>query len=277
MSVCALVVCQAGLVLAANRAAADDLHKLSGTWKLVALERDGKPLPQGEVADELVITRLKGDNSGWQVIVNQDGKVRAEATIQPTKGEKHGDSTYTKFDVTYSKGRHTGKTLHAFIHLDGDTLKAFWTKPDEGGEGAEKTFHTFKRAADGGGDAAKLSGTWKHISAERDGKPLAKEEFDKYPSHVVITRREGAKGEFKVVMKIGEEVVAEATIKRSEGEKGAEENQYDAAYSKGRHKGMTLRATIQVDGDTLNSCWTRADERGEDASQTCHTFERVKE
>ena len=271
-----LAICIAGLVLARGQATADNLDKLSGTWKLVALERDGKPLPKGEVADELVITRLKGDESVWEVLVKQNGKVRAEATIQPTKGakgEKDGDITYTKFDVMYSKGRHTGKTLHSFIHIDGDTLKAFWTKPDEGGEGADKTFHTFKRAD----DAAKLPGLWKHVSAERDGKPLPKEEFDQYPGQLVITRGEVASGEFKVVMKIGDEVVAEATLNRSAGEKGGKNNQYDAAYSKGRHAGTTLHATIQVDGDSLKTCWTKPDEGSEDASRTCHTFKRVKE
>jgi uncharacterized protein (TIGR03067 family) len=263
-----------------KRASDADRAKLPGTWKLVALERDGKPLPKGEVADELVITRLEGDESDWKVLVKQDGKVRAEATIQRTKGanaEKHNDIPYTKFDVTYSKGRHAGKTLHAFIHVDGDTLKAFWTKPDEGGEGAEKIFHTFKRAAGDTDKATKLPGTWKHASAERDGKSLPKEEFDNYPNYLVIARVEGSKSAFKVVMKSGDEVVAEATIKRSEVEKGAQHNQYDAAYSKGRHAGKTLHAAIVVDGDTLKACWTKPDDGGEGASQTCHTFKRVKE
>lgn len=272
--------CAVCLVLAVTgRTRADDLDRLAGTWKLVGVERDGKPLSKEEVADELVITRLQGSRQAWQVIVNQNGKVRAEATIQPSasvKPEKEGDLTYTKFDVAYSKGRHAGKTLHAFIHTEGDTLKAFWTKPDEGGETADKIFHSFKRAA-GASDEARLRGTWKHVSAERDGKPLPKEEFDKYPSQLVITRGEVAKGEFKVVMQIGEQVVAEATIKRSAGEKGAKDNQYDAAYTKGRHAGKTLHATILVDGDTLNACWSKPNEEGEAARQTCHTFKRVKE
>ncbi|MBX9788102.1 MAG: hypothetical protein K2Y37_04245 [Pirellulales bacterium] len=260
-----------------KRIADNDLAKLAGTWNLIALERDGKPAPKDKVADKLVITRISGAKSACHVLVMDRGKVRAEATIQPTDGakdEKHDGLTYTRFNVTYSKGRHAGTTLHASIHVYGDALKAFWTIPDEGGEEATKTFHTFQRADD---DLAQLPGTWKQVSAERDGKPLSKEEFAKYPNVLVITRVKGQEGECKVVMKMGDEVVAEAMLKRSAGEKGAKHNHYEAAYSKGRHAGTTLHATIDVDGDTLKACWTKPDEGGDGASKTCHTLQRVKQ
>lgn len=150
MRLYALAVCTASLFLAAGRAADDNLAgKLPGAWELVSVERDGQPVSKDEVAHYLVF--LKGDKGELKVLIIKGDEVVAVATIKPTEGakaEKHNGETYTRFDVAYSKGRHKGKTLHAGIHMDGDTMKGCWTKPDEGGEGASVTVHTFKRVKD---------------------------------------------------------------------------------------------------------------------------------
>lgn len=145
----ALTVCATCLVLAAGPAAADDLaDRLPGAWELVSVERDGQPVSKDEVAHTLVMTRLEGDRGACKVLIIKGDAVVAVATIRPTEGakaEQHNGDTFTRYDVAYSKGRHQGKTLHASIHLDGDTMKGCWTKPDEGGEGASLTIHTFQR------------------------------------------------------------------------------------------------------------------------------------
>lgn len=143
----ALTICMASLFLVADQAAAGDpVAKLPGAWELVSVERDGQPVSKDEVAHYLVF--LKGDKGELKVLIIKGDEIVATATIKPTAGaaaEKHNGDTYIRFDVAYSKGRHKGKTLHAGITLDGDTMKGCWTKPDEGGEGASLTVHTFKR------------------------------------------------------------------------------------------------------------------------------------
>lgn len=129
---------------------------------------------------------------------------------------------------------------------------------------------------------AKCTGTWKLVSAERDGKPVPKKEFDK---DVTITCT--AKGHtIKIIAKKGDKVTTEATAKLVK--KGDKFDHYDITYTKGRTnnvdlKGKTLRGIIHVHGDTMKVCWHGGKgypkEFGTAKESGCafRTYKRVKE
>jgi len=132
------------------------------------------------------------------------------------------------------------------------------------------------------GHLTQVEGTWKLVSAERDGKPVPKEEFDK---DVTVTCT--VKGDtVKIVAKKGDKVTTEATAKLAK--KGDKYDQYDVTYTKGRTnevdlKGKTLRGIIQVEGDTMKVCWHGAEgypkefKTAKESGCASRTYKRVKE
>ena len=127
---------------------------------------------------------------------------------------------------------------------------------------------------------AKCPGTWKLVSAERDGKALPREDTE----NITLTCK--ADGEtLKLVVKKGDKVVTEATAKLVR--KGDKHDQFNVTYIKGFNQkksleGKTLHGIIHIEGDTMKVCWG-ADEgypkdftAAKDSGCTVRTYQRVK-
>ena len=125
-----LIVLVAGSLMALEAPAQDavrnDLHKIQGTWKIIALEADGKQAP-AEIVATLKLT-FKGD------------------TLTFTPGEP-GFTNYTykldpatnppSFDMTHADGKNKGNTTNGIYSLEGDNLKICF-----GGDQRPKEFTT---------------------------------------------------------------------------------------------------------------------------------------
>lgn len=134
--------------------------------------------------------------------------------------------------------------------------------------------------------APELVGSWKLTKAERDGKSLAKEEID----GVTVTCSKADGGGIKCVVKKGDEVVAEGTIKHAKSDEKVKGDHYDMTYTKGTGKdkdgkdkdlkGTTVHGLVHVHGDTLMVCWGEKHPKdftaAEGSHQTCRTYERIK-
>lgn len=98
-----------------------DKELLQGTWKMTAVEVEGKKLPMDGLAEaRLVVT---GNDYVFTL-----GKVKLELvfTLAPCETPKH-------IDLAVAKGPDKGKTLHGIYVLDGDTYKICrHTQPGKG-------------------------------------------------------------------------------------------------------------------------------------------------
>lgn len=128
----------------------------------------------------------------------------------------------------------------------------------------------------------KAPGTWKLVSAERDGKALPKEDFD---DDVTVTVKADG-DDLKIAVKKGDKVVTEATAKLAKA--GDKHDQYDITYTKGSDKdgdlkGKTFHGLISVDGETMKLCWHGGEgypkefTGAKDSHCTLRTYKRVKE
>jgi uncharacterized protein (TIGR03067 family) len=81
---CVLVVLATPLVLAAGGDVGKELKALQGTWKAVALEAGGKPLPKEAVPDFLFIVGADGKSTGQMGKVSYQAKVSVDARRTPS-------------------------------------------------------------------------------------------------------------------------------------------------------------------------------------------------
>ena len=128
----------------------------------------------------------------------------------------------------------------------------------------------------------KSPGTWKLVSAERDGKALPKEDIE----HTTLTVTKGEGDALKIAVKDHDKVVTEGTAKVHKS--GDKHDQYDMTYSKGTDKdgkdlkGKTVHGLIAVDGDTMKVHWHGEKDHpkefteGKDYHGTVRTYKRVK-
>jgi uncharacterized protein (TIGR03067 family) len=105
------------LASAALASGADDKKDMEGTWELVSLEVDGKPVPAADWPFSKIV--VKGDKATF----SKGDKAIAETTfsVDPTKKPKTMDATYTM-------GPNKGEKVLAIYELDGDNLKVCSTQ-----------------------------------------------------------------------------------------------------------------------------------------------------
>jgi uncharacterized protein (TIGR03067 family) len=91
-----------------------DLRALTGTWIVVAAERDGRKLSDAEIEGIAFIVEETG--RAW---VKKKGQIIFEGVIKidPTKNPKTEEATQT------SDGENKGKTVLSIYEIDGDTLR----------------------------------------------------------------------------------------------------------------------------------------------------------
>ena len=119
-----------------------ELAKLQGTWAVVSVERDGKPLKP----DEIKNAKLVINGANYTLTLGEE-TIQGTYKLQPAKNPK-------AIDANRTKGPDQGKTVQGIYQLDGDTLKmcyhapgkdsrptAFATKADSG-----HALYVFKKA-----------------------------------------------------------------------------------------------------------------------------------
>ena len=98
------------LAFSAFPAAADELARLQGTWKVVSLEKDGKKRSEDEIKGLKVI--FKEDK-----FIIKEGDKEFEAVLKLDVGAKP-----KAIDLMVKQGDQS-QTLKGIYHLDGDDLK----------------------------------------------------------------------------------------------------------------------------------------------------------
>lgn len=95
----------------ADDAAKKDLAALQGTWVMVALEVDGKPVPEEKIKGAMLV--IKGD----KYITKVKGKdYETVITLDPGKKPK-------AIDMVFTEGDKKDKVLRGIYVIEGDTLK----------------------------------------------------------------------------------------------------------------------------------------------------------
>ena len=149
----ALVTVLAGAILAgaAGMWAADDaqgttarqeLKKLQGTWRVVAMERDGKQVPEAEFQDRRAIVE---DHSYTE---KQGTKVVEKGTFQMDTARKPYGIT-----ITPTEGEDKGKTMYGIYEIEkDDTVRLCGSAPGKerptdfsAKAGSGRTLITYKR------------------------------------------------------------------------------------------------------------------------------------
>jgi uncharacterized protein (TIGR03067 family) len=119
----------AGLLAAAQAPAGDakkELDKLQGTWTVVTVEADGKPLPAEQTQTMKLV--IQGDKYTFQT---GDQRVEGTYKLDPTKKPK-------TIDAARSDGPDKGKVLQGIYQVDGDEMKMCFGAP--GNEARPKDF-----------------------------------------------------------------------------------------------------------------------------------------
>ena len=121
VSLFAAVRSQAADGEAKEGAVAKELQAFKGTWRLNSKDEDGKKFSEVEIKDVI----MTNDGSG-RASVRRGDKVIAEATVKldPTKKPK-------TIDVTFTKGKHKGKTVLGIYEIEGDTFRVCVARPGD--------------------------------------------------------------------------------------------------------------------------------------------------
>ena len=131
--ICVLVVLATPLLVAADND--DDVKKelkaLQGTWKAVALEAGGKPLPKDAIPDFTFVIGADGKSTGKMA----KREYSATLTVDPKKDPK-------TMDNLHESGGQKGKKQYAVYKLEGDKLTVCITAPGSAEADRPKDFTT---------------------------------------------------------------------------------------------------------------------------------------
>lgn len=131
--ICVLVVLATPLLLAADTD--DDVRKelkaLQGTWKAVALEAGGKPLPKEAIPDFTFIIGADGKSTGKMA----KSEYSATITVNPQKDPK-------TIDNLHESGAQKGKKQYGVYKLEGDKWTVCMTRPGVAEGDRPKDFST---------------------------------------------------------------------------------------------------------------------------------------
>jgi uncharacterized protein (TIGR03067 family) len=103
-----------------KEAANEELKKFAGTWEMVSLEIDGKPVPAKDVKDITLV--VKGDKATF--LKGDKETAGTTFSVDPTKKPKTMDATWTS-------GPNKGKKDLSIYELDGDNLKVCSTAGEQ--------------------------------------------------------------------------------------------------------------------------------------------------
>lgn len=115
---CVLLVLASPLLLAADEGVQKELKALQGSWKAVALEAGGMPLPKDSVPDFTFVIGADGKSTGKM----PKGEYSATIIVDPKKDPK-------TMDNLHESGPHKGKKQFGVYKLEGDKLTVCMTAP----------------------------------------------------------------------------------------------------------------------------------------------------
>jgi uncharacterized protein (TIGR03067 family) len=101
----------------------DEIAKLQGTWKLVAAEAAGRPLPK-EILEKLVSMVIQGDAFTETFKGKENDPDRAKIRVDPSKSPKEIDFADAEPEAGKEPNVHLG-----IYEIDGDTLKICISRP----------------------------------------------------------------------------------------------------------------------------------------------------
>ncbi len=111
-----LIILTAASLIAAEPSKQDltsqDMDKIQGTWKLVALEFDGEPAP----AEIVAVLKLKFKDDTLTFMPGEPGFTNYKFKLEPAKKPAN-------FAMTHADGTHKGEAETGIYLLDGDHLK----------------------------------------------------------------------------------------------------------------------------------------------------------
>jgi uncharacterized protein (TIGR03067 family) len=118
----------------------EELKKLEGTWRVIAVQLGGEDMPREEIGPNNLLI-VSGEK--YTTVI---GKRRIECTmtVDPTREPKEIDVRRTSDKVTWL----------GIYELKGDSLKVFFGNKDKRPtefktkEGTEQVFHEFRRVSD---------------------------------------------------------------------------------------------------------------------------------
>jgi len=108
-----------------------ELKALQGTWKAVALEAGGKPLPKEAVPDFTYTIGADGKATGKMA----KAEYTATMTVNPKKDPK-------TIDNVHETGTQKGKNQYGVYKLEGDKLTVCMTPPGAAEGNRPKDFNT---------------------------------------------------------------------------------------------------------------------------------------
>jgi uncharacterized protein (TIGR03067 family) len=121
---------------------ADDRDTIQGRWKLVSIERGGKPIASRTEPNDKMTLVIEGDRYDW---TSGDVPMEGTYTLDPNK-------TLKEIDVTPIGGPNRGRTLKGIYKIEGDTLKVCLAGPGEeratefeSKEGSRHSFYIMRR------------------------------------------------------------------------------------------------------------------------------------
>lgn len=120
-----------GPALAEDDAMAKELKALAGSWKLVSIEVDGKPVPK----DDLPAISFTLHPDGKSNVRTPDGEFQTKSVIDATKTPK-------TLDIEYLGGRFKGQKQYGIYKVEGDRWVVFSTPPGGKPEDRPRAFDT---------------------------------------------------------------------------------------------------------------------------------------
>jgi uncharacterized protein (TIGR03067 family) len=129
--ICLLVVLGSPLMLVADENVQQELKALQGTWKAVAMEAGGKPLPKEATPEFTFIIGAEGKSTGKMA----QGEYSTTITVDPRK-------TPRTMDNLHESGGFQGKKQYGVYKLEGDKLTVCMTAPGRMETDRPKDFNT---------------------------------------------------------------------------------------------------------------------------------------